>query len=290
MTDPMHQLLDKMQNLMGKHRDAPGMHETEPVSIPVTENVSEAIPFPVLTDIVRRGEIITDVHPPVPQPAPGLVNEGSTEEMVHIPESFIHTEQTEPYPAIATPVLTDIVWRSETRLHITADDTQITSDFIKDNADAVTAAQPVIEEFSKPEDLQDDALPTPEEEVYLAVLNDQASNAPASIEAPFASIEITHLTTPIEDHAKPLNSPEQAELLATSVATHVLGMIDGYLMHEVNTVVAQRLRRVVDDTLSALLTQLALDMESLVQEAVAEELARHGIRPANTTENPPNPV
>jgi len=67
-------------------------------------------------------------------------------------------------------------------------------------------------------------------------------------------------------------------------------MIDGHLMHEVNTVVAQRLRRVVDDTLSTLLTQLALDMESLVREAVVEELARHGIHPANTPENPSDPV
>lgn len=290
MTDPMHQLLDKMQNLMGKHRDAPGMHETEAVSTPATENTPEVIPFPVLTDIVRRGEFIADAPSLGPQADPDLVNEDSTGEMLPIPESFTHIEQDEPYPAIATPVLTDIVWRSETCPDITADESQIKSDFMRDNADAFEAVQPIAPEFSTPEGLQDDALPTPEEEVHLTVLSDEASNPPALIEAPFTSVEITHLTTPIEDHAKPFNSPEQAELLATSVATHVLGMIDGHLMHEVNTVVAQRLRRVVDDTLSALLTQLALDMESLVQEAVAEELARHGIHPANTTENPSNPV
>jgi len=290
MTDPMHQLLDKMQNLMGKHRDAPVMHEAEPAA-PPTGNVSEATPFPVLTDIVRRGEIIADAPSPTTQPAPDFADEGSarlTEEMVYIPESFTPLEQTDPYPVDTPPVLTDIVWRSEDPLpSVTTDATQTASDIIEDSAVAIEAAHPDTHDFPHPEGLPADA---PEESPHLTAPTVDISSPLPLVDVPFTPVEITHLTAPIEEHPKPFTSPEQAELLATSVATHVLGMIDGYLMHEVNTVVAQRLRRVVDDTLSTVLTQLAIDMESLVRAAVGEELARHGIRPANPTEKPPNPV
>ncbi|MHB1333013.1 MAG: hypothetical protein ACYCY1_10485 [Sulfuriferula sp.] len=296
MTDPMHQLLDKMQNLMGKHRDAPVMHEheTEPASLPSTDDVSEATPFPVLTDIVRRGEIIADAPSPTTQPAPDFADEGSThltEEMVYIPESFTPLEQTDPYPVDTPPVLTDIVWRSEDPLpSVATDATQTAPDIIEDSTVAIETAHPDTHDFPPPEGLPADVADSPEENPHFtAPAIDIASPLPL-VDVPSTPVEITHLTAPIEDHPRPFTSPEQAELLATSVATHVLGMIDGYLMHEVNTVVAQRLRRVVDDALSTLLTQLALDMESLVREAVVEELARHGIRPANPTEKPSNPV
>ncbi|MHB1173656.1 MAG: hypothetical protein ACYCZJ_00830 [Sulfuriferula sp.] len=293
MTDPMHQLLDKMQNLMGKHRDAPVMHETEPAA-PSTGNVSEATPFPVLTDIVRRGEIIADAPSSTTQPAPDFADAGSTrltEEMVDIPESFTPEEQTDPYPAVAPPVLTDIVWRNEDPLSCVATDaTQTAPDIIEDSAAAIEAAHPDTHDFPQPEGLPADVADAPEENPHLTAPTVDISSPLPPVDVPFTPVEITHLTAPIEEHPKPFTSPEQAELLATSVATHVLGMIDGYLMHEVNTVVAQRLRRVVDDALSTLLTQLALDMESLVREAVVEELARHGIRRANPAEKPPNPV
>ena len=179
MADPTDQLLDKMQALMGKHRDAPVMFETATetdASVPL-DDVRDTTPFPVLTDIVRRGEILDDIPAdPAPPDAPGI--------------------------ALDAP-------------------------------SALAAGTPV----------------------------------PAA-----------------------LANLEQAEQLATAVATHVLGMLDGHLEHAVNTVIAQRLRRVVDETLSTLLTELALDMEAIVREAVSAELARHGIHPADTPEPPSNPV
>ena len=269
MTDPMHQLLDKMQTLMGKHRDAPVKLETEPASPPPTEAVAEATPFPVLTDIVRRGEIIADLPSSAPQPHPDFTEEITpprlADEPVNIPESFIQTEPVDSYAIVATPVLTDIVWRGEVLPDVSPDDTQVTPDTIEEISEPAEATDNSTSEFISPEH-------TPQ------------------AETPDASVEITHLVVPTDNIPEAFTSPELAELLATSVATHVLGMIDGHLMHEVNTVVAQRLRRVVDDTLSTLLTQLALDMESLVREAVVEELARHGIHPANTPENPSDPV
>ena len=269
MTDPMHQLLDKMQTLMGKHRDAPVKLETEPASPPPTEAVAEATPFPVLTDIVRRGEIIADLPSSAPQPHPDSTEEITppllADETVNIPESFIQTEPAESYAIVATPVLTDIVWRGEVLPDVSPDDTQTTPDTIEEISEPAEATDNSTSEFISPEH-------TPQ------------------AETPDASVEITRLVVPTDNIPEAFTSPELAELLATSVATHVLGMIDGHLMHEVNTVVAQRLRRVVDETLSTLLTQLALDMESLVREAVVEELARHGIHPANTPENPSDPV
>ncbi|GBL46043.1 hypothetical protein SFMTTN_1855 [Sulfuriferula multivorans] len=327
MTDPMHQLLDKMQTLMGKHRDAPVKLETEPASPPPAEAVAEATPFPVLTDIVRRGEIIADLPSSAPQPLPDFTEEITAprpeDETVNIPEAFIQTEQDDSYAIVATPVLTDIVWRGELLLDAPPDDTQATPDTIEeipepaeatDNLlldappDDTQATPDTIEEIPEPAEATDnlllDAPPddtqaapeTIEEIPEPAEATDNSTSefispehAPQA-ETPDASVEITHLVVPTDNIPEAFTSPELAELLATSVATHVLGMIDGHLMHEVNTVVAQRLRRVVDETLSTLLTQLALDMESLVREAVVEELARHGIHPANTPGNPSNPV
>ena len=177
MNDPTDHLLDKMQALMGKHRDAPlAPPETAHDNTAIDAHRVAAAPFPVLTDIVRRGEFAADA-----------------------------------------------------------------------------AAEPV----------HDDATP------------DQA--------APQA--------TPAPDMAPAaLSSPEQAEQLASAVAAHVLGMLDGHFEHQVNTIIAQRLRRVIDDSLSTLLTQLALDTESIVRDAVQQELARHGIHPAEPPEMPVNPV
>lgn len=181
MADPTDQLLDKMQALMGKHRDAPLMlgaeAETDADAAISMDDLRAANPFPVLTDIVRRGDALADAAPAPASP--------------EVPDSA----------AERTP--------------------------------AIEAGAPV----------------------------------PAA-----------------------LTSSEQAEQLATAVATHVLGMLDGHLEHAVNTVIAQRLRRVVDETLSTLLTELALDMEAIVREAVSAELARHGIHPADTPEPPSNPV
>jgi hypothetical protein len=101
------------------------------------------------------------------------------------------------------------------------------------------------------------------------------------------SPQITTLSEPL---APALSSPEQAEQLANAVAVHVLGMLDGHFEHQINTVIAQRLRRVIDDSLSTLLTQLALDTESIVRDAVQQELARHGIHPSAPPETPANPV
>ncbi|GEP29198.1 hypothetical protein TPL01_03360 [Sulfuriferula plumbiphila] len=233
----MHQLLDKMQALMGKHRDAPVMLEAEPAPLPSTDGVSEATPFPVLTDIVRRGEILADAPPVTPQPLSDFTAEIASPAgvTVNFPEAFTRTGQSGPFTAaLATPVLTDIVRYGEVLAETSPDALQAT--------------------------------------------------------APGTPAQIAHLAATADGIPEAFTSPEQAELLATAVATHVLGMIDGHLMYEVNTVMAQRLRRVVDDTLSTLLTQLALDIESIVREAVAEELARHGIHPANTPENPSNPV
>lgn len=179
MADTTGHLLDKMQALMGKHRDAPVVFETQTDADAAIamDDLREANPFPVLTDIVRRGEILAETAPdPVSSDVPDIA--------------------TECIPAFET-----------------------------------------------------------------------GAPVPAA-----------------------LTSAEQAEQLASAVATHVLGMLDGHLEHAVNTVIAQRLRRVVDDTLSTLLTELALDMEAIVREAVAEELARHGIRPATPPEPPSNPV
>lgn len=180
MADPTDQLLDKMQALMGKHRDAPVMleaeAETDADAAISMDDLRAANPFPVLTDIVRRGDALAGVA-----------------------------------SAPASPEVPD----------------------------SAAACPPVIETFA----------PVPA-----------------------------------------LTSSEQAEQLAAAVATHVLGMLDGHLEHAVNTVIAQRLRRVVDETLSTLLTGLALDMEAIVREAVSAELARHGIRPADTPETPSNPV
>lgn len=181
MADSTDQLLDKMQALIGKHRDAPSTPETEAktdadAAISM-DDLRAADPFPVLTDIVRRGDALANTAPAPTSP--------------EAPDS--------------------------------------------------TAEHPPV--------------------------------APAGALAPAA-----------------LTSSEQAEQLATAVATHVLGMLDGHLEHTVNTVIAQRLRRVVDETLSTLLTELALDMEAIVREAVSAELARHGIRPADTPETPSNPV
>lgn len=177
MNDPTDHLLDKMQALMGKHRDAPlaqpeGAHETTRGDA----NPIAATPFPVLTDIVRRGEFAAD--------------------------------------AVIEPV-------------------------------------------------QDDAAPEP------------------------AALQVAPAPEPLPPA---LSSPEQAEQLASAVAAHVLGMLDGHFEHQVNTVVSQRLRRVIDDSLSTLLTQLALDTESIVRDAVQQELARHGIHPATPPETPANPV
>lgn len=176
MAEPTDQLLDKMQALIGRHRDAPvipsaGSEADAPVS---RQDVREENSFPVLTDIVRRGENPVDA---VPVPAP-----------VILPE----------IPQISGVGASDIpsAW----------------------------------------------------------------ANA------------------------------EQAEQLATAVATHVLGMLDGHLEYAVNTVIAQRLRRVVDDTMSTLLTELAFDLETIVREAVTDELARHGIRAVNATEKSSSPV
>lgn len=266
MTDPMHQLLDKMQALMGKHRDAPVMLEAEPAFPPSIDAASEAIPFPVLTDIVRRGESLADDPPAVPQPAPDFTAEiaAPVEVTVHIPETFTSTgQQTEPFaPVAATPVLTQIVWRGEVLAEVSPGVAQPPPD-----------ATPGI--FVEPDNIADELT--------------SADNAvqPA---APDPSAEIAPLAEAADSTPAAFTSPEQAELLATAVATHVLGMIDGHIMHEVNTLMAQRLRRVVDDTLSTTLTQLALDIESIVREAVADELARHGIPPAHPPENPPNPV
>ncbi len=171
MNNPTDHLLDKMQALMGKHRDAPlAPTETTHDNTAMDAHPVAAAPFPVLTDIVRRGEFAADA-----------------------------------------------------------------------------AAEPA----------HDDAT------------RDQA--------APQA--------TPAA-----LSSPEQAEQLASAVAAHVLGMLDGHFEHQVNTIIAQRLRRVIDDSLSTLLTQLALDTESIVRDAVQQELARHGIHPAEPPEMPVNPV
>ena len=241
MTDPMHQLLDKMQNLMGKHRDAPMMHETEPASAPSAGNVAGATPVPVLTDIVRRGEIIADAPS---QPAPDFADEDSTrltEEMVYIPESFTPLEQTDPYPVVAPPVLTDIVWRSEDPLpSVVTDATQTTPDIIEESAASIEAAHPAPHDFPQPEGLPADVADTPEENPHFTAPDIDIASPLPLVDVPSTPVEITHLTAPIEDHPRPFTSPEQAELLATSVATHVLGMIDGYLMHEVNTVVDRK--------------------------------------------------
>lgn len=267
MTDPMHQLLDKMQTLMGKHRDAPVKLETEPASLPPAEAVAEAAtPFPVLTDIVRRGEIIADLPSSAPQPEE-ITAPRPADETVNIPEAFIQTEPSDSYASVATPVLTDIVWRGDVFPYVSPGDTQASPQTIEEIPEPAEATDNSTSEFISPE--QAPQAETPDAD---------------------ASVEITHLVVPTDNIPEAFTSPELAELLATSVATHVLGMIDGHLMHEVNTVVAQRLRRVVDETLSTLLTQLALDMESLVREAVVEELARHGIHPANPPENPSDPV
>jgi len=265
MTDPMHQLLDKMQALMGKHRDAPVMLEAEPAFPPSIDAASEAIPFPVLTDIVRRGETLADDPPVIPQPAPDFTAEiaAPVEATVHIPETFTGTGQTEPFvPVAATPVLTEIVWRSEVLAEVSPGVAQPPPD-----------ATPGIS--AEPDNIADELT---------------SANHAVQPAAPDPSAEIAHLAEAADSTPAAFTNPEQAELLATAVATHVLGMIDGHIMHEVNTLMAQRLRRVVDDTLSTTLTQLALDIESIVREAVAGELARHGIHPADTPENPSNPV
>ena len=301
MTDPMHQLLDKMQTLMGKHRDAPVKLETEPASLPPAEAVAEAAtPFPVLTDIVRRGEIIADPPSSAPQPHPDFTEEITAprleDETVNIPEAFIETELSDSYASVATPVLTDIVWRGDVFPYVSPGDTQASPQTIEEisepaeatdnllldaSPDATQATPDTIEEIPEPAEATDNST----SEFISPEHAPQAETPDAD-----ASMKITHLVVPTDNIPEAFTSPELAELLATSVATHVLGMIDGHLMHEVNTVVAQRLRRVVDETLSTLLTQLALDMESLVREAVVEELARHGIHPANTPGNPSNPV
>jgi hypothetical protein len=177
MNDPTDHLLDKMQALMGKHRDASlaQPESTHEAAQGDTRSIA-ATPFPVLTDIVRRGDFAAD--------------------------------------AAIAPV-------------------------------------------------HDDAAPEP------------------------VSPQITTLSEP---PAPALSSPEQAEQLASAVAAHVLGMLDGHFEHQVNTVITQRLRRVIDDSLSTLLTQLALDTESIVRDAVQQELARHGIHPSTPPETPANPV
>lgn len=298
MTDPMHQLLDKMQTLMGKHRDAPVKLETEPASPPPAETVAEATPFPVLTDIVRRGEIIADLPSSAPQPYPDFTEEITAprpaDETVNIPEAFIQTEPSDSYANVATPVLTDIVWRGELLLDASPDATQATPDTIEEIPEPAEATDNLLLDAppdatqAAPETIEE--IPEPAEAAGNSTSEFISPEHAPQAETPDASVEITHLVVPADNIPEAFTSPELAELLATSVATHVLGMIDGHLMHEVNTVVAQRLRRVVDETLSTLLTQLALDMESLVREAVVEELARHGIHPANTPGNPSNPV
>jgi hypothetical protein len=177
MNDPTDHLLDKMQALMGKHRDASlaqpeSMHEAAQGD---TRSIA-ATPFPVLTDIVRRGDFAADAA--------------------------------------------------------------------------------------------------------IAPVHDDAALEPVS----------PQITTLSEPPAPALSSPEQAEQLASAVAAHVLGMLDGHFEHQVNTVITQRLRRVIDDSLSTLLTQLALDTESIVRDAVQQELARHGIHPSTPPETPANPV
>ncbi len=295
MTDPMHQLLDKMQALMGKHRDAPVMLEAEPA--PSTSGASEATPFPVLTDIVRRGETLADVPPVASQATPDFTVEIAppVEVTDSTPEAFTSPEQAEAFAAVdATPVLTDIVWRGEVLAEISPGVPQPELDATAEISTPVEVADNIPTGFASPEHAESFAAA-----VAMPVLIDLAGHDKGLTEVspdapqPAASdttAEIAHLAEAADSIPKAFTNPEQAELLATAVATHVLGMIDGHLLHEVNTVMAQRLRRVVDDTLSTLLTQLALDIESIVREAVAEELARHGIHPADTPENPSNPV
>lgn len=299
MTDPMHQLLDKMQTLMGKHRDAPVKLETEPASLPPAEAVAEAAtPFPVLTDIVRRGEIIADPLSSAPQPHPDFTEEITAprleDETVNIPEAFIQTEPSDSYARVATPVLTDIVWRGDVFPSVLPGATQAAPETIEEISEPAEATDNLLLDASPgatqatPDTIEE--IPEPAEATDNSTREFISPEHAPQAATPDASVEITHLVVPSDNIPEAFTSPELAELLATSVATHVLGMIDGHLMHEVNTVVAQRLRRVVDETLSTLLTQLALDMESLVREAVVEELARHGIHPANTPGNPSNPV
>lgn len=173
MTAPADHLFDKMQALMGKHRDASIVHDSaEPAAGAAHQagapaaNAAQAFdpPFPVLTDIVRRGEIVADEQRP---------------------------------SALASP--------------------------------------------------------TPEMPAAYA-------------------------------------TAAQARALAAAVALQVQDMLDEHLAYQVETVVAPRLRQAMDDTLSTLFIQLALDTESIVRDAVARELARHGIHAPDTPENPGNPV
>ncbi|HUW28534.1 MAG TPA: hypothetical protein VMV97_07980 [Sulfuriferula sp.] len=293
MTDPMHQLLDKMQALMGKHRDAPVMLEAEPA--PFTDEASKATPFPVLTDIVRRGEILAGEPPVAPQPVPDFTVEIAPpiEVTDSTPEAFTSTEQTGSFANVeVTPILTDIVWRDEALADVPPSVPQPAPDFAGEIALPVEVTD-ITETFTSTEQAEPfaavDATPVLADIAWHGeVLADAPPFAPQP--APDTNAEIAHPAATADSIPAAFTSPEQAELLANSVATHVLGMIDGHLMYQVNTVMAQRLRRVMDDTLSTLLTQLALDIESIVREAVAEELARHGIRPADTPENPSNPV
>lgn len=292
MTDPMHQLLGKMQALMGKHRDAPVMYETEPAAS--THQVSRENPFPVLTDIVQRGETPAEVAPVVQQPEPDFTAATITSAEANIRGAFTSLGQPKLFAATdVTPVLTDIVWRGEVQAEVSPDAPQPAPDAPAnttpaedaDNVSAGLAGIEPIEPFAA-------AIATPaltDLAEHHEVLAEVSPDAPQPA-APDIPTEIVHSAETADSIPKAFTSPEQAELLATAVATHVLGMIDGHLVHQVNTVMAQRLRRVVDDTLSTLLTQLALDIESIVRDAVAEELARHGIPPANPPENPPNPV
>lgn len=294
MTDPMHQLLDKMQALMGKHRDAPVMLEAEPA--PSTDGASKATPFPVLTDIVRRGEILADEPPIAPQPTPDFTAEIAppVEVTDNIPKAFTRTEQAGSFATVdVTPILTDIVWRGEALAEASPNAPQ-PADFTTEIAPPVEVTDNIPEAFTRTEQADPFAagVATPvltDIEWHGEVLAEVLPNAPQP-DAPDTTAEIAHLAEMADSIPTAFTSPEQAELLANSVATHVLGMIDGHLMYQVNTVMAQRLRRVVDDTLSTLLTQVALDIESIVREAVAEELARHGIRPADSPETPSNPV
>ena len=354
MTDPMHQLLGKMQALMGKHRDAPVMLETEPA--PATDEAPRATPFPVLTDIVRRAETLADVSPVAPQPEPDFTLEtappvevtdstpeaftsneqteafaavdampvltdivwhgevlaeaspnalqpapGFTAEIVppvevtdSIPEAFTRTEQTGSFATVnVTPILADIVWQGEVLADAPPVAPQPAPDFTMEIAPPVEVTDNIPEAFTSPEQAEPVAatlaMPVATDIEWHGEVLEVSPNA-SQPAAPDTTAEIAHLAATADSIPQAFTTPEQAELLANSVATHVLGMIDGHLMYQVNTVMAQRLRRVVDDTLSTLLTQLALDIESIVREAVAEELARHGIRPADTPENPSNPV
>ena len=68
------------------------------------------------------------------------------------------------------------------------------------------------------------------------------------------------------------------------IAQEVLSAIDSKLLEQVNKSIAPKLQQAMDETLAALLPQLAIHIEHIVHETLISEFERHGI-PLNQSSN-----